>query len=529
MSRDLSPVGSTVRWFILALLGVVGIWLVFHMTLNRDVGWWLHITEAWLGGDELYVDVWEINPPLMAYVASLPVGVAELTGISSIVTFRVYSVLVIGIAILLSGYTAGIGRHRIWLTPITAGLLVLTLLYLPLWEFGQREHLMFALVCPYLCLLGARLDGAAVDPKLAVLVGVMAGVGVGLKPYFVIPWVVVEAWAFTHGTLKPFWRRHENIAMGGFLVTYVLVVAIVHTEYFGFALQYRDLYSNFRSRSVGELFTIRYILPLAAAVIAVKWVPQSTNSRRLATLFLAFLVGALVAAIAQRKGWSYHFYPMDAAGVVVVGISTLGAYSRTGNDSRLIRRVTSIAASISILIIGITMHTGDWKGDPLLDAKINIVECKGKTKSLLVMSTQMSDAFPFVNYSGCKWSASVPFMWGIQAAYGRNAGPDGSVAVRRPDQMGAAERRFFNVVVEQFTKKLPAVLLVDTSRDPYMDGRVFPYLAYFKQSPGFSHGVEKYNNVGTCGPFAIYVLGAQAIDVDAMRSESACILNTSAS
>jgi hypothetical protein len=55
----------------------------------------------------------------------------------------------------------------------------------------EREHLLLALIVPYLLVASARAAGRAIPTGAAVLAGVLAAGAFGLKPHFVLLWPAV--------------------------------------------------------------------------------------------------------------------------------------------------------------------------------------------------------------------------------------------------------------------------------------------------------------------------------------------------
>jgi hypothetical protein len=66
-------------------------------------------------------------------------------------------------------------------------------LFLPLGALGQRENLMMIFIMPYLFLLSNRLASSTHAAKIFYIgVGIMAGCGFVIKPYFLIPLALLE-------------------------------------------------------------------------------------------------------------------------------------------------------------------------------------------------------------------------------------------------------------------------------------------------------------------------------------------------
>ncbi|MGH7526003.1 MAG: hypothetical protein ACREMX_04805, partial [Gemmatimonadales bacterium] len=75
--------------------GVIGLLLVGLAVLPQfagrtlpDTAWLLYAAERWLDGARLYVDLVEVNPPLIIWLNAIPVLVARALAISPLLVYR---------------------------------------------------------------------------------------------------------------------------------------------------------------------------------------------------------------------------------------------------------------------------------------------------------------------------------------------------------------------------------------------------------------------------------------------------------
>src|SRR5271166_1647074 len=87
-ARALRPAPSFVRAAVTAtslllLLAVIGVILftTLRSPLKDDVAWLLYVARRWLAGHELYVDVVEVNPPLIVWISAIPIRLAGWLGV----------------------------------------------------------------------------------------------------------------------------------------------------------------------------------------------------------------------------------------------------------------------------------------------------------------------------------------------------------------------------------------------------------------------------------------------------------------
>ena len=160
--------------------------------LKDDVAWLLYVARKWLGGGRLYVDIVEVNPPLIVWIYAVPAMLSEWLGVSpKAVSAPFFAALLLGCA----WWTADLlhGRATLFARRLPVfGAIGTVLLLLPGVEFGQREHLLVAAVLPYLALLAREMQGEPEPQRTAALAGALAALGCALKPGYLPAFLVLE-------------------------------------------------------------------------------------------------------------------------------------------------------------------------------------------------------------------------------------------------------------------------------------------------------------------------------------------------
>ena len=163
----------------MGLIAIVtlGVAAEFTSLARPDMAFLLYAARRVLDGARLYVDVIEINPPLIVALNMPAVLLARLVGIGDILAYRV---LVTGALLSALAFSAWSLR---WSADLGGGnfrrrfVLVLAFaLFLAAGDdFGQREHLLTALALPYALLAVGRAKGRPAPRSRAFAAGVFAG------------------------------------------------------------------------------------------------------------------------------------------------------------------------------------------------------------------------------------------------------------------------------------------------------------------------------------------------------------------
>jgi hypothetical protein len=289
------------------------------VTINNDVAWYIYSAGAFLDGGRLYDSIFfEVNPPLMLYLTVPGVALARFTGIAPAPAYVLSVFAVVALSLWLAAAVLP-GRQGVGIL----ALMLLALVILPAGDFGQRSHLMVSLALPYLLLTAIRLQGGApCGTAIAAVVGAVAGLGVAIKPHYLLLPATLECLLW--------WRRHhplsalrpENLALGAVLAAYTVAVVLFTPEYLRrvipYALEvYNSAYRNSWSFVLARPETL--LVPLAALLHL--WARRSLAAPQAAMgdVLTAAMLALFALYLSQMKGWNYHIYPTTAMLVLLAG------------------------------------------------------------------------------------------------------------------------------------------------------------------------------------------------------------------
>jgi hypothetical protein len=301
--------------YILILMGIylLAYAIQSNFLLSWDVGWLLLVTKRLLAGGSYVTDFFETNPPLILYLYMPTVLLSKTAAIPIFAALRIYIFILasfsLGLSfVLLKKIFLETFHSQLWLLLL---LLASILLLLPLYEFGQREHLLILLTFPYFLLVICRLKNIVISARLAICVGIFAGLGFGLKPFFLSALVFVEAFYLFKRRKFIACVRPETAAIVVLLLTYLVSTYYFFPNYFSIIVPF-----TFKHFYGIKNLSLSLHLPLVGTSLAalVIYFLQRGSDRDIvfSTVFLLGMLGFLTSYAMQRTISYYHIYPAFA-------------------------------------------------------------------------------------------------------------------------------------------------------------------------------------------------------------------------
>jgi hypothetical protein len=481
-----------------------------------DTAWLLYVAGRVTQGARLYVDLVDVNPPLVVWLDIPVVLGARALGIPDLTAYRIFVLLVVLGSVAACGWL--LRRFLLADAPERRRVVLLLLLFaaLPLSraDFGEREHLMLALTLPYLLLAAVRLRRTAVPWGFAVAAGLAAGVGIALKPYFVALWLALEGCLLLR--LRRGYRPRPEAAIVVLVcVLYLAAVARYSPEYWDVVRLMAGPYYTFLSNSlpVTALLGDGAVLPLCA-LLGYLALRRSVASPELPAVLAAATLGLYLSAVLQHKGWRYHFYPSIATGVMLLGLmATDLSRPVRGLAARAYARV---APAVTLIVVGYTLVAcivqaldplnPRYRADPDLERLIPEVRARAGDGGLMVLSWSMASTFPLATYSEVRSVSRFNHLWIPAAVYHDRIYGEAPLRYHDPAEMGPLERYLIDAVVEDFAQGRPAVLLVLRPAPDRREWRLrrLDFLEYFGRDPRFAALFARYRHTGAIGEYWLF-------------------------
>jgi hypothetical protein len=484
---------------LIAVIAAFGLYLVLALPPNCDNVVLLHEAGRLLDGSRLYVDIKEVNPPLIIYLNVPVVLTSRLIGVSPSTVLPIFVLALIGCSLALCNrlrdcLPAGLGQVAVLI--VASVLLVFAG---PI--FGEREHLMSALILPYAFAAATIADGGRVSRPLALFSGVMAGIGFSIKPFYVPAFLAVELYlAVRRG--PGVWVRAQALAVWACFCSYGAVILLITPEYLPFAWSLREAYQGYHPHGNNQFELFSWIPKLLGVSIAL----ATGLIRRTAKGWsdVLSLLGLLLTAgaIVQAKGFFYHWYPVLAVALALLFVSVSELALRFSRPARWANPTTGLSllfpASCALAAL-FWSFVGSFAWDARLDRALRDYG-RGKTVGAL---SSMSHALCIAERNGMKWASIPSSLLPVQSYYSSSEWRPGGY--HEWDRMSESERRFLSQVVGDLERATPGLLLVDKQPpSPEMAG--FDFLEYLGREPRFSRIEAEYRYLLDSERYRIYRL-----------------------
>jgi hypothetical protein len=480
---------------LLALAVALAVVLVttLRAPLKDDIAWLLYVAGQWLAGRQLYVDLVEVNPPLIVWLCAVPVRLAQALGVApQWVAMPMFCASVL----LCAWWTAGLLRRqggpfadRAVVFAVVGGALLL----IPGGEFGQREHLLVAAALPYLALLGGELCGVRPRRLPAALFGVLAAVGCALKPHYLLAFGLVEAFAAWQGLRL---LRPGNVAAAATLVGYTLAVLAFAPGFFSAAVPMAfALYGATDVSLLDMLRECRFLLfGLFAGLCLLAAQPDRAAALRRLGAALVFAAGATLVCVIQGKNWFYHRLPGTITTVLVLaGLLRLllapgwrGEWRRLGPAALALAALAAFGqAAYARLHPQIDLAL---QGEEATEARLAALIRHEGARSYVAFSEWIGLGFPVVNDTGVVWASRFDSMW---ALHGMRDG-------RLQPGAAAADWHVADWVMADFLRICPDLVVVDRRQSA-------DYVAFLSATePGFRAAWRLYRPIAAFNHLVVF-------------------------
>ena len=489
--------------------------MVLAPPLNHDVAAVLNFSERWLGGERLYSDLIDVNPPLVFVLNLIPAALERITPLDGVAALQI-SVIAWG---LLAWWMSLRVRDRAAEGAAERALLdVLPALFLFAggYDFGQREHLMAVAALPYVLAAARRESGAR--PRMQVGSAVFAALAFALKPHFLAIPALVELAVFL-GASRRGWRAALRRTlrdpvpwtMLGVWLIYLASLPLVFSDYLDVVVPLVwDFYLDLGGLTMWQVLLVPRMGAILALLAPMLWITLRLGFRggtALPRMLALAALGALASAVAQHKGWSYHIVPIEHFTLALA--LTLAARWLDGAGVAATRRgAARVAAALAFMfaLYVISNSEAPWKqltySGSQVDGLTALLKKEAAGERVLVFSPGIYPIFPALNYANAHLTLRTMNMWLLEGAY-EQCLPDGR-RYREVWEMGRAEFFVYRTVAEDFARAPPAAVVVDRSPGIPWCGSEFDFIAYFSRHQLFAEVFSHYQLTSEWDRYRVY-------------------------
>lgn len=476
-----------------ALLLLASFW---DRTINHDTAWYLISTRKWLEGARLYIDLYDVNPPLATWLTVPAIWLSDAFGIGDMNGQYAFLAALTGISLFFSASLLDARIEGGAFRSLFAFLGLGAVLTLPsLTEIGQREQLMVLFVLPWFISQIPPLTGGMPPPAMRVLFAVAAAVGICVKPYFLAIPVAVVIWQMLRQRSARPLVSPEALAMFATGTAYVAATALLYPAFFSDVIPTaRQAYLAFGFPDwfvAGRLLIGCLPYLLFFLVLAASW-------RRAAVpgVLVAGVLGGLAAYLLQWNGFGYHLIPFWTFADLALLWTLLNAPRKTP--------LFLVAAATAALLVAIAHHRGTYEFTALPDIEAAMGDAP-RPESLFAATTSV-DAGPLLAFTfGADWVSRFPQNWTLPGALAGLATADCAADPGTCASLRAIIDRTRDADLADIAKFHPDMILIDKRR-MFIADPGFSWYDFLGADPRWRALIASYQRIGSTAKFDIWTL-----------------------
>src|SRR3989338_2571432 len=512
-----NPMSRTIKhlplFIIILIIFPLSLCLQLQTIKNADVVWLLQATQQLIQGGHYYTNFIEINPPMILYLYMPALFIANIFSIDVYTAFRLY--LYILIALSLFGFHTLFKQILSKTDTLTHHLLMIMLAFilttLPAYSFGEREHLTVIFTLPYFLLVALRLTHQTPAQRTSFVMGIFAGLGFALKPYFLPPLILTELYFILKQKNLLSWIRVETLTIGGVLIAYLISIFIFTPEYLYKILPLvNHFYLNAEPFSLNEMLgTMLFVFCVAAIIFYFFLLPQLRYRTLATTLWLA-LIGFLSAYLIAKRAWFYHLLPALSVATLLFTLFLSESFSAlllTHRHQKKIYRkqIFLIVCSVFFITFMPLLRTASFQSftslkrlsSPIQKPQCIVGTYNNGGKPIYIFTDALLTHTYFTAYAHATSASRFPALFFIAGLLNQSK--------KTQIKTIALNQEIIDLVVNDLQKNKPALIVIDKnkkgslSRHPH-----FSYIQFFAHDARFRTLWQHYQYRTTIGAFNVF-------------------------
>lgn len=485
-------------WIAAALLVLFSVPWLFLNPINGDTGFFAHAGGLMLDGARLYRDIVEPNAPPPYLFSAVCAALGRMVGLAPEPAFLLIFALIIVFVICR---TARILSRIFPDQPSTAPLLTVIVAYslLPYvnYMFGEREHILACMILPWL--FASSSDSEVRSRSGQVVDGLMAGIGISMKPYFIAVYLTVQVM-----NLLVRRRRAQIFRLDNILIALVEAAVAVSTialfpDYL-FVVRMALADHNYRQSLLSLCLDPTLLLLIGATALSVTSDSQPPLAK-VRNLILAIGWSTAFIMFYQREGYPYHYYPSGVMALLSLATLFLDGMRAAARNTQ---RYLAYALIALVVSLGIAQGTQRREIPRSIGPLLPVVKREARGKPVLVFSTSLWVSSPLMSYSGVSMAWRFPLLWTMRGLYPQKPAADDPHRYRSRQEMDVYERYLLDSLNQDVDLHPPQLIVVETG-DPNDFGEIdYNYLDYFLRDPRFAQFFSKYEKLAVITRYTLY-------------------------
>lgn len=487
-------------WLLLAESLLLALLIQLTLFVASDVQYLMHIADVLQRGGKYGIDFLETNPPMILYLYMPPLMLHKISGIGIESCLRLYVFMLAALSILTSFYfLQQLVRDR-FLQTVSFALLIFVCLFLPSNQFGQREHLYILLFLPYVFASACVLSHMTLDKRISIATGLAAALGCCMKPYFLLPLILIELY-FIYKQRSLFgWVRLETITILSVMILYLATSYYFYPTYFSIIL---PLVSQFYLDGIAQDWSLIFAFPhvlfcvgvSAASIMAVKY---SRYPELIMVLILA-CIGTTLAFLVTRTMWFYHTLPALAFSSLLISF-IIAELAEPVNIRTAALFISVLLTALYVPLLTFNEYTfGEafrYERQCKQDLIYTLTTQPGKHSVFCFSSSTMTDCYPLINKLASEHQSRYPFFWWLR----------GAMTLAEKHQANDQIQQLMNQTAEDLVMHQTRWIVINTTMTKLELGRDFDYFKYFSANPKMKNVLQSYRFWKTVDNYDIYEL-----------------------
>jgi hypothetical protein len=341
---------------------------------------------------------------------------------------------------------------------------IATLFFMPVSSFGQREHLLMIMILPYVFLIVARLQGVSISFVNALGIGIFAGLGFALKPFFLVTFCFIELYAIYHKRNVFYSLRVESLTIACVLLLYLLSIFYLQPEYIHdilpLVLKYYFPFYKMAWVDIPRVPFVRFILAIFVAYLIFCKIDIYPHLGRI--LWLA-MFGMIIAVLIPRSPSYYHLLPaLTFALILSCDYLAQCFIFFKKNRGQVIVLIVALMLFSPLIFDGVRVfYAISYFHERNAEQKLaHFIQTQSKDHSLNCLSLKTLPCFPLVNNIHGNYTGRFPLLWWYEGM--KDSDSTNPMAVRKD------KNQFLHWLVEDIENPKAKWMIVSDRLLPYL-------------------------------------------------------------